>query len=154
MLNMGIQEEIKQSRFTSEYQKAFINIMYTHNFLIDKVNDTFKKHDITRQQFNVLRILRGNLPEPSNINYIKERMLDKMSDASRIVERLRIKGLIKREINKLDRRAVDIHITDKGMNLLDEMDDSVKKFEAPINNLSAEEATQLNNLLDKVRESR
>ena len=148
---MSIAEDIKQSSFTSEYQKALINILYTHNYLINNMNKVFKKYDVTRQQFNVLRILRGNQPKHSNINLIKERMIDKMSDASRIVERLKIKGLVERKINRLDRRSVDIIITEKGLDLLTKMDDEFYLFETPLKNLDELEATELNSLLDKIR---
>ena len=148
---MSIAEDIKQSSFTSEYQKALINILYTHNYLINNMNKVFKKYDVTRQQFNVLRILRGNQPKHSNINLIKERMIDKMSDASRIVERLKIKGLVERKINRLDRRSVDIIITEKGLELLSKMDQEFYHFETPLKNLDELEATELNSLLDKIR---
>ena len=148
---MSIAEDIKQASFASEYHKALVNILYTHNYLINNMNKVFKKYDITRQQFNVLRIIRGNEPDPSNINLIKERMIDKMSDASRIVERLKIKGFVDRRINRFDRRSVDIIITEKGLSLLAEMDNEFHLFETPIKNLGEKEATELNNLLDKIR---
>ena len=148
---MSIAEDIQQSTFVSEHHKALINILYTHNYLINNMNKVFKKYDVTRQQFNVLRILRGNQPEHSNINLIKERMIDKMSDASRIVERLKIKGLVERKINRLDRRSVDIIITEKGLELLSEMDEEFHLFETPLKNLDEVEANELNTLLDKIR---
>jgi DNA-binding MarR family transcriptional regulator len=117
------------------------------------MNKVFKKYGVTRQQFNVLRIIRGNSPEPSNINLIKERMLDKMSDASRIVERLKIKGLVVRKVNRLDRRSVDIIITEDGLDLLAKMDNEFYLFEMPLKNLEETEARELNDLLDKIRVS-
>ena len=102
---MSLEDEIVQSNFESVYHKAFVNIIYTNNYLNNQLNSFFKSHKITRQQFNVLRILRGQFPRPANINLIKERMLDKMSDASRIVERLRVKGLITRIKCEEDRRG-------------------------------------------------
>ena len=88
-MEMKLEKAIRQKGFQNEYQKAIINIIYTHNYLIGKMNPVFKQYGITRQQYNVLRILRGQHPDPATINLIKERMLDKMSDASRIAERLK-----------------------------------------------------------------
>jgi len=152
-VSMSIENDIKQEAFTSEYHKALVNILYTHNYLIHSMNKVFKKYGVTRQQFNVLRIIRGNQPEPSNINLIKDRMIDKMSDASRIVERLKIKGLVVREVNRLDRRSVDILITDEGLELLSQMDQEFDLFELPLKNLKESEAQELNSLLDKIRVS-
>src|ERR1700755_2598979 len=102
---MSLEEDIQQKAFRNEYQKAILNIMYTHNYLVGRMTDVFKKFDITRQQYNVLRILRGQYPDPASINLIKDRMLEKMSDTSRIVERLRLKGLVQREDGKSDKRS-------------------------------------------------
>jgi len=150
---MGLEEEIGQKEFKTERQKALINLLYTHNHVVNSMNEMFKVHDITRQQFNVLRILRGSHPNAVSINDIKCRMLDKMSDASRIVERLRVKGLIKRVPNKIDRRAVDVIINKTGLELLEKMDPEVDSFEKLLNRLSEHETKQLNLLLDKLRGS-
>jgi DNA-binding MarR family transcriptional regulator len=115
------------------------------------MNEMFKDFDTTRQQYNVLRILRGQYPGHASVNLIKDRMLDKMSDASRIVERLRIKELIKREDCKNDKRAVEVTITEKGLQLLDAMESHVSKLDSIFFNLSESEARELNVLLDKVR---
>ena len=149
---MSLDEDIKQKTFESEHQKALINLLYTYNHVIGEMNVFFKSHDITRQQYNVLRILRGQHPKPSSINLIKERMLDKMSDASRIVKRLLDKGLITRNICFDDRRSVEITISDDGLELLEKTDKEVKDFAHLINNLSSDEAKQLNTLLDKLRQ--
>lgn len=148
---MRLEDEIKQKEFRNQYQKVLINILYTNNYLSDKLSSIFKKHNLTRQQFNVLRILRGQYPEPVSINVIRDRMLDKMSDASRIVERLRIKKLVERRPCKDDRRAVDILINDEGLKVLKEIDGSMVDFDNNFNNLTDEEADLLNELLDKVR---
>lgn len=150
---MSIEQDIHQD-FKNEYQKAVLNLIYTNYFLVDKMNDVFKVHDITRQQYNVLRILRGQHPGHASVNLIKERMLDKMSDASRIVERLRIKELITRDNCVDDKRCVEVKITSKGLQLLDEMQPTVDGFELLISGLSEPEARQLNLLLDKIRYSR
>ena len=149
---MGLSEEIQQKKFESERQKALLNLIYTYNSIINEMNAYFKSHDITRQQFNVLRILRGQYPKPCSINVIKERMLDKMSDTSRIVKRLENKKLLTRTESDSDRRAVEITISDEGLALLSETDKSVSGFEHLLSNLSEEEAKSLNHILDKIRE--
>jgi DNA-binding MarR family transcriptional regulator len=149
---MSLSKDIQQREFRSEYQKAILNILYTHNFLIAEMGELFKDFDITRQQYNVLRILRGQYPNPASINLIKDRMLDKMSDTSRIVERLRIKGLLTRTDAVRDKRLAEIVISSSGMELLDRMEIPVVRFEDALHNLSTAEAQQLNYLLDKMRD--
>jgi len=148
---VSLEKEITQQQFRSKSQKGLINILFTYNYLIGKMNDFFKTHQITRQQYNVLRILRGSYPKPLNINIIKERMLDKMSDASRIVERLRIKELIDRCQSSQDRRAVEIKISEKGLALLSHTDSYVTHFDDLFSSLNDDELDQLNHLLDKIR---
>lgn len=148
---MNINEELKQSVFKSEHHKAMINIFFTNNYLIDRTAGFYKKFDITRQQYNVLRILRGKHPAPATINIIRERMLDKMSDASRIVERLRLKGLVERIQSESDRRAVSVSISESGLALLSETDPHIQEFPKLLQNLSEDEVVELNKLLDKIR---
>ncbi|MCG8320578.1 MAG: MarR family winged helix-turn-helix transcriptional regulator [Cytophagales bacterium] len=148
----SLEKEIVQPKFQSENQKAVINIMYTNNYIIAKMNDFFKAYAITRQQYNVLRILRGQYPKPATINLLKERMLDKMSDASRIVKRLRVKQLINRNISVNDRRAAEITISEQGLALLEKMDEISFKLNELTKNLSNSELADLNRLLDKLRE--
>jgi len=148
---MKIEQEIKQKKFRSENQKLLINIIFTSHWLSEKNVEQLKPYDLTPKQYNVLRILRGQYPKPITVKLIRERMLDKMSDASRIVERLRIKGLVRREICGDNRRAVDVKITEKGMDLLKELDEEAIKWEEDLKRLSNEEAISLNNLLDKLR---
>ena len=150
---MSLEKEIKQNEFRNEYQKAFINILYTRNYLINQANAVFKKYNITRQQFNVLRILRGQHPNPISINLINERMLDKMSDTSRIVARLLIRGHIFKITSSGDRRALEVSITKKGLALLQETDCEVEAFEELLQNLSSQEIQQFNLLLDKIRKT-
>ncbi len=149
-MDMKIENEIKQTHFKGEQQKAAINLIFTYHWTTNKMKEDFQKFDITMQQFNILRILRGQSPKPSTVNLLKERMLDKMCDASRMVERLLQKELIQRCTNKADRRAVDIYISEKGLNLLTEIDNLVDPNEV-FSNLSTEEAKTLNDLLDKLR---
>jgi len=148
---MRIDEEIQSTNFEDNYHKAVINISYTYGWLNNTFKCKFEKHKLTNQQFNVLRILRGQYPKPATVNLIKERMIDKMSDASRIVDRLVQKGLVSRCTNNKDRRAVDIRISEEGLKILSIMDDEFKTKEVLKNNLSDEEAAQLSNLLDKLR---
>jgi len=148
----SIDEEIKQSNFKSERQKALINVMYTHNHIVNKMNDFFKDIDITRQQYNVLRILRGQYPKPASVNLIKERLLDKMSDVSRMVQRLENKGLITRHKSAKDRRSSNIKISESGLDLLSSTDEEMNNFEEIFKNLTDRETANLNSLLDKLRE--
>lgn len=147
---MKIEEAIK-SKFNNEHQKALVNLFYTHSYLQLKQKQYFKNYDLTPPQYNVLRILRGRFPEPATVNLIIERMLDKSSNASRIVERLKQKNLIERIQNESDRRAVNIIITKKGLSLLKQIDNEEKKINFGINILTEQEATSLNNLLNKIR---
>jgi DNA-binding MarR family transcriptional regulator len=135
----------------SGHQKALNNIFYTYYFLVDKINDQFKKYGVTRQQFNVLRILKGLQPKYASVNVIKGRMLDKMSDVSRIVERLRLKGLVLRQSAEKDRRSVEVIITPKGLDLLDSIDPELDILDKLVGNLTPEETVLLNKMLDKIR---
>ena len=147
---MKLEEEIAQQKFAGEQQKAMINLLFTYHWAVSKMKSDFKPYDITMQQINILRILRGQMPNPCTVNILKERMLDKMCDASRMVDRLLQKGFIERCVNKKDRRAVDIKISTEGLALLakfDAMADPNKLFSA----LTDLEAKTLNQLLDKVR---
>lgn len=146
-----ITEAIKQAKFRNEAHKLAVNLVFTVNWLSGLHQHIFKKHGITAQQFNVLRILRGQYPNPATLHLIKDRMLDKMSDASRIVERMRKVGLVERLTCKQDRRAVDIRITPKGLDMLAEIDRETPLMDEAFVNLSEEEARQLNSLLDKLR---
>jgi DNA-binding MarR family transcriptional regulator len=148
---MKLEDEILQKHFRNEYHKATVNVIYSYNWLVDFQVNLFKPYGITMQQYNILRILRGQYPKPATIKLIKERMLDKMSDASRIVEKLRIKGLVDRNICSGDRRNVDVCITDKGLELLSRVDKHDNEVDAKLSVLSEDEVKQLNELLDKLR---
>ena len=148
---MKLEEEISQKHFRNEYHKAAVNVVYTFNWLNNQNVGFFKPLGITPQQFNILRILRGQHPKPATIKLIKERMLDKMSDASRIVEKLRIKGLVERNICSHDRRNVDVCITQNGLNLLAKIDALDNEIDGRLSSLNEEEIKQLNDLLDKLR---
>jgi DNA-binding MarR family transcriptional regulator len=148
---MKLEEEIKQKRFKSEKHKAIINLMYTGNWVYSVNKAILKNFNLSPEQYNVLRILRGQFPKPSSVMLLNERMLDKMSNVSRIVEKLRIKELVTREECPTDRRQVDITITEKGLQLLETIDKSTEITEEALHNLSEKEAAKLNELLDKVR---
>ena len=149
---MGIENDINQRKFKSEYQKSVINIIYTYNWLREKLQEIFDREDLTMQQFNILRILRGNAGPLSTLQ-IRERMLDKMSDTSRIVDRLILKGVVKKVTSKTDKRLVDVSITDKGKKLLAKLDEHQDEMDGVLSNLSDSEAKTLNKLLDKIRQS-
>lgn len=150
---MAIEQDIKQPKFRSSYQRLVINLIYTGNWLTHRQLEMFRDHDLTPQQFNVLRILRGHQPEPMTVNAISERMLDKTSNTSRLVDKLLAKGWLERAVCKSDRRAVDISITHSGIGLLAKMDPLLVTREKDLHTLSEEEATVLSNLLDKLRAS-
>ena len=147
---MNIQDEIK-SKFKNEYLKARVNIHYTHNYLNSQLIDILKPYKLSPAQFNVLRILRGQYPKTSNIGLIKERMLDKNSDISRVIDRMLVKKLVNRSECKLDRRQKDIQISKLGLDYLSKIDELEKVFDAEMRHLTTTEVVQLNKLLDKIR---
>jgi DNA-binding MarR family transcriptional regulator len=148
---MGIEEDIKSTNFEDNYHKVLINLSYTYGWINNHMRPEFERFNLTQQQFNILRILRGQYPKPATVNLLKERMIDKMSDASRIVDRLVQKGLVSRCTNSRDRRAVDIRISDEGLAILKKMDTDFKTKDFFKQNLTEEEAKQLSDLLDKMR---
>ena len=149
---MGIEKDISQSKFRNEYQKSIVNFIYTYNWMNERMKSFFDKEKITGQQFNILRILRG-AGKPLSTLQIRQRMLDKMSDTSRIVDRLIIKDLVKKNTCPADKRLVDVSITEKGKKLLEKLDRYENEMDAIFGNLSASEAKTLNSLLDKIRSS-
>lgn len=150
-MHMGIEKDIQQQSFRNEYQKAIVNIIFSCSWLNERIRDFFNADDITSQQYNILRILRGS-QQPMSTLQIRERMLDKMSDTSRIVERLLKKGLVEKKICAADKRLVDVIISKKGLGLLEKLDKRNEELDNILQGLSAEEAKTLNHLLDKLRE--
>lgn len=148
---MKLEDEIVQKKFRSEAHKLGVNIVFTFNWLNTMHANLVKKYGLTPQQFNILRILRGQHPNPASIKLLRERMLDKMSDASRIVEKLRAKGLIERHTCENDRRVCDVTITEKGLSILSQLDSEDVNFEKLFSSLRPEEMTHLNELLDRLR---
>ncbi len=149
---MSLEKDISQRSFRNDHQKGVINLIYTYNWMNEKMKFFFNKEGITGQQYNILRILRG-AAKPLSTLQIRDRMLDKMSDTSRIVDRLVLKGLAKKNICKNDKRLVDVSISPKGKKLLEKIDKHENEWDAFLSNLSQAEARTLNNLLDKVRRS-
>lgn len=148
---MKIEAAIKQSKPMQPIQKAIVNLMYTYYWHMERSAALFKPFDLTSQQFNVLRILRGKHPEALTVGEVKSVMLDKNPDLTRLADRLAQKGLIERTLNPDCRREVLLLITDKGMELLDRMEVEIEAAKAQWQNLSDEEALLLSDLLDKLR---
>lgn len=148
---MKLEDEIHQKKFKSNSEKLAVNLLYTGHWLNAHYDAFFKNSDITPQQYNVLRILRGQYPNPCNIKLIRERMIDRMSDASRIVDKLKNKKLLSRTECPNDRRNVDILITEEGLELLQSLDSMEEKFKHVFSTLNEGEIRQLNDLLDKLR---
>ena len=148
---MPLEEDIKQEKFFNEYQKASINILYTGGWLYNINSSHLKKFGISHEQFNVLRILRGSFPRPMMLAQITERMIDKSSNCTRLVEKLKQKGLVNRITCESNRRQVDISITAKGLALLKKIDADTSAWVSTFNNVTQKDAKELNRLLDKLR---
>ncbi len=148
---MSIEKDIQQQQFRNEFQKATVNIIFSASWLNERIKLFFDVEDITPQQYNILRILRGS-KQPLSTLQIRERMLDKMSDTSRIVERLQKKNLVEKKTCPADKRLVDVIISKKGLTLLEKLDQKNAELDRIIQGLSVEEAKLLNELLDKMRE--
>ncbi|MFD2202224.1 MarR family winged helix-turn-helix transcriptional regulator [Shivajiella indica] len=148
---MRIEEAIKQKEFKDPYNKAIVNLLYTQSFIVSKQSSLFKPFGLSPEQYNVLRILRGQNGNPITVSSIQERMLNKMSNASRLVEKLKQKGMVVREECPTDRRQVDIVITDKGMKVLSQLEEEIYNLNRQLVQLSENEVDHFNMLLDKLR---
>lgn len=149
---MGLEEDIQQGKgFKSERHKALVNILFTEAWLRSRMSEILKPFKLTGQQYNVLRILRGSYPKPISTRCIRSRMLDKMSDASRIVDRLFKKELVERKACSSDKRLVDVVITDKGLKLLEQIDEPLDSLGDAFGLITEQEAQALNETLDKLR---
>jgi DNA-binding MarR family transcriptional regulator len=148
---MGIEKDIQQTNFRNEFQKMGINIIYTAHWLNEKMGQILSTEDITQQQYNILRILRGS-DAPLSTLKIRERMLDKMSDTSRIVDRLIVKDLVEKTACVKDKRLVDITVTKKGLQLLEKLDALNEQIDSILKGVSEKEAQAMNQILDKLRE--
>jgi DNA-binding MarR family transcriptional regulator len=148
---MGIEKDIQQTAFRNEYQKMGINLIFTANWLNEKVGKILSTEKITQQQYNILRILRGSEAPLSTLK-IRERMLDKMSDTSRIVDRLIAKELVEKSACQSDKRLVDITLSKKGWQLLEKLDQFDHQIDSLLKGIDEKEANTLNQILDKLRE--
>jgi DNA-binding MarR family transcriptional regulator len=149
---MKLEEEIKYKKFSNEFFKLDVNILFTSSWIQAQNTRYLKRYGISQQQYNVLRILRGQRPNMVMLSQITERMIDRMSNATRLVEKLRLKGYVTREVNPKNRRQVDISITSDGLNLLTELDASWTDFVVSrFKNITEEDARQVNELLDRIR---
>lgn len=145
------EEVIRQRSFASPLQKAVLNVIYTSGWLTNAQEQLFQDHDITPQQFNVLRILRGRHPQALCAGEIKDVMLDRNPDLTRLCDRLIKKGLIGREVNEANRRQVLVGITPAGLELLQQLDPAIAAAAQRFQHLTEDEANLLSDLLDKLR---
>jgi len=150
---MSIEKDIQQAKFITSRHKALVNILFTYGWELERIKKIVETENITHQQYNILRILRGSYPNPLSTLQIRERMLDKMSDTSRMVDRLIIKHLAVKTVSRRDRRLVDVVISEEGLTLLKKIEARVDIVSEVMSNVSEDEAEQLSNLLDKVRSS-
>jgi DNA-binding MarR family transcriptional regulator len=148
---MTLEDELQQARFANPYHRVALNIHFTSSWLSGLSHQLLKPYGISNQQFNVLRILRGCHPETATMGAITQRMVDKMSNATRLVDKLRKKDLVVREVNADNRRQVDVCITEKGLALLRELDSVMEHHIHRMRTLDEAEASQLSQLLDKLR---
>ena len=148
---MGLEQDIRQTGFRNLQQKGMINLIYTYHWLMERIKHFLDEEDLTPQQYNILRILKGSYPTPLSTLQIRERMLDKMSDTSRIVDRLVLKELVDKKTSAQDKRLVDVLISEKGRTLLEKLDGRNEQLDAILGELSEEELEIINGLLDKLR---
>ena len=149
---MSIEEDIKSTVILDKKEKTVINLLYTGSWLKEKEFTFFKNYELSSEQYNVLRILRGQKGKPANLSTIQERMLNKMSNTTRLVDKLIKKDLVTRQVCMTNRRKIEIQITQKGLNLLTQLDSKIKLNNKKITkSLDQSELTLLNNLLDKLR---
>ncbi|MEP2670113.1 MAG: MarR family transcriptional regulator [Cyclobacteriaceae bacterium] len=148
---MGLEEDVKQTKFTNEHQKAMVNILYTSSWLNNRNAAYFKKFNISPEQFNVLRILRGSHPNPMRLADVAERMIEKNSNCTRLVEKLRQKDMVDRQLCEANRRQVDISITAKGLKVLSDIDKDYDQWLSIQKSITKAEAIELNRILDKLR---
>jgi DNA-binding MarR family transcriptional regulator len=150
--NMKIEEEIKSTVPLDNSKKIILNILYTQNVIADKLNEILKPYDLSGEQYNVLRILRGQKGNPANMCVIQERMLAKTSNTTRLVDKLLLKDFVTRNVCPENRRKIEVLVTQKGLDILTELDPKVKEHENSFSkNLNSEELEVLNQLLEKYR---
>lgn len=151
-IQMSIETDIKSTVKLRISEKTIINLIYTNNWFKENSTSQFKKYDLSSEQYNVLRILRGQKGKPANLSTLQERMLNKMSNTTRLIDKLLKKELVTRNTCPSNRRKIEIFITEKGLNLLKELDPITYQNSLDITkNLNTTELETLNNLLDKLR---
>ena len=150
---MGLEEDIKQGKhFENEYEKLIVNVMYTNSWLVERQAGIFKPNGLTVPQYNVLRILRGSYPEPCTINALIKRMFGRMSNVSRIVDRLESKYLVERRTCETDRRAKDVIITQTGLRLLEEVDQNMYQWLQGFDTIKVDQVEKANSVLNALRD--
>lgn len=148
---MSLEKEIQQEKFASEYEKVAVNVLFTGSWLHNLNSSRLKAYGLTPEQYNVLRILRGSHPRTLRLADISCRMIDKSSNATRLVEKLRLKGLLKRERCENNRRQVDVFITERGIAALKKIEQEENSWMSKLRNITKSEAAELNRILDKLR---
>lgn len=148
---MGLEQELKQDRFDNVYEKMVVNILYTGSWLANRNASRLKPFGLTPEQYNVLRILRGSYPKPMMLADITSRMIDRNSNATRLVEKLKSKGFVNREICETNRRQVDISITESGLAVLEGIDEGLDEWLQNLKTIPQSDVEELNNMLDKLR---
>lgn len=148
---MGLEQDLRQERFDNVYEKMVVNILFTGSWLSNLNASRLKPFGLTPEQYNVLRILRGSHPKPMMLADITSRMIDRNSNATRLVEKLKSKEFVNREICKTNRRQVDISITESGLAVLAKIDEGLEQWLQILKTIPQSEAEQLNNMLDKLR---
>ncbi|MAZ28111.1 MAG: MarR family transcriptional regulator [Cytophagaceae bacterium] len=150
---MSIEKDLKLTHKTGLESKVLINLTYTTRQIEEALSSLLKEYGLTIQQFNVLRILRGQQGKPASLNCVQERMVDRSSNTTRLVDKLIAKGLTNRRICPSNRRKVEIEITEKGLQILSETDPKINALNnAQVKNFTKEELTQFNEFLDRLRE--
>lgn len=147
----SLEQEIKQKKFSCPYEKLMVNLMYTGNWMKNLHASLLKKYNLSVPQYNVLRILKGQYPKPATVNLIIDRMLDKNSNASRLVDKLLAKGLVERQVSTADRRRAEVIISKDGMELLETANESVQEALKIVKKFSEKDVQEANNFLDQIR---
>ncbi|WP_299817720.1 MarR family transcriptional regulator [uncultured Pontibacter sp.] len=148
---MRIEDEIHQSNFKDDYRRLLVNLLFTNNWVNQQVMPFFKSLGLTLQQHNVLGILRGQHPKPVCFGEIQNRMIDRNSNVTRLIDKLIEKGYVTRDVCAANRRMIEVRLTDKGFKKLEQVDEKFPDLFARFHNLSREEAVLASNLLDQLR---
>jgi DNA-binding MarR family transcriptional regulator len=149
---MQLESILKSKPILDKPKRIVLNIIVTQNILLEKFSEIIKPFDVSIEQYNVLRILRGQENQPCNMSLIQDRMISKTSNTTRLVDKLLLKNMVTRNVCKVNRRKIEVLITEKGLKTLDILDENLARQEILFaNNLEDEELEQLNNLLEKYR---